>query len=106
MNIILSLPCRDVGDSMAENLEDKVNGRRILYQEWEESERGWGVRPDGYSLHKDEASRKGYIEKYWNGMPDEVPDEYSRPCGEPRWIEVDAKTYTAVKRKGSVREYR
>lgn len=29
----------------------------ILCQEWEESERSWGVRPDGASLHFTENER-------------------------------------------------
>jgi hypothetical protein len=50
---------------------------------WIESERGWGTRPDGYSLHVSEAEAKRYVDEYWDGMPDDPPDEYSRPDSEP-----------------------
>jgi len=56
---------------------------QVVVQKWEESERGWGVRPDGYSIHPDKAARDRYIDAYWEDMPDSVPDEYSRPCGSP-----------------------
>lgn len=57
---------------------------KIVLQEWEESERGWGVRPDGYSAHVDINSMHAFIADYNSTLPnDHVPDEYSRPCGDP-----------------------
>lgn len=91
---------------MAKTLEQEIRTYNVVYQEWEESERGWGTRPDGYSLHKDDASRQAYIQEYWNSMPHEVPDEYSRPCGSPEVRAVDKKTYRAVMKEGSVRRWR
>ena len=61
-----------------------------VVQKWEESERGWGRRPDGYSVHPDEAARQRYIAAYWARQPKETPDEYSRPSGTPYEAEVDA----------------
>ncbi len=55
----------------------------IVYVSWEESERGWGTRPDGCSLHLDEQDYKTFLKEYWDSMPEEVPDEYSRPAGRP-----------------------
>ena len=75
------------------NLLDKFP---VMVQLWEESERGWGTRPDGYSLHLTEEARKSYIEDYWASMPDEVPDEYSRPCGSPYVASVNEKTFIKV----------
>ena len=46
---------------------------------WTESERGWGTRPDGYSLHLSENHAKKYVDDYWKKMPKDIPDEYSRP---------------------------
>jgi hypothetical protein len=63
--------------------------RKVVVQKWEESERGWGCRPDGYSIHPDEAARRRYVDAYWADMPDETPDEYSRPNGTPYEAEVD-----------------
>ena len=77
---------------------EKSGGKKfhVLCQKWEESERGWGCRPDGYSLHLNEADCKRYIKEYWDKMPNEAPDEYSRPDGTPYWCEVDKKTYDEI----------
>ena len=69
----------------------------VICQKWEESERGWGTRPDGYSLHLTDEDRKAYIQGYWAGMPDSTPDEYSRPDGTPYRCEVDRETFEKVK---------
>ena|SRR6185369_4453947 len=57
----------------------------VVVQLWEESERGWGVRPDGYSIHRTEADRAEYVEGYMTRqqalLGDAVPDEYTRPAG-------------------------
>ncbi|OGZ11738.1 MAG: hypothetical protein A3C93_02270 [Candidatus Lloydbacteria bacterium RIFCSPHIGHO2_02_FULL_54_17] len=76
----------------------KERGKRfqVLCQKWEESERGWGSRPDGYSLHVSEVLREQYIREYWSRMPDQAPDEYSRPDGTPYWCEVSEKTYHEI----------
>jgi hypothetical protein len=55
----------------------------LVVQPWEESERGWGIRPDGYSIHLNETDRKRFVKEYWEEQPDYVPDEYSRPSGNP-----------------------
>ena len=90
---------------MAATREDK-NLYTIVVQKWEESERGWGTRPDGYSLHLSEENRKQFIEKYWDGMPDAVPDEYSRPDGTSYLCDVDEKIFDAVKKsKNGIRYY-
>ena len=65
----------------------------VICQGWEESERGWGQRPDGYSLHLTEEDRASYIKAYWDSMPDKAPAEYERPCGSPYKCSVDAKVY-------------
>jgi hypothetical protein len=67
-------------------------------------ERGWGTRPDGYSLHATTKEAEQYIEDYWEKMPDEVPEEYSRPC-DPKLLEVDEKTHEEVQKKRNMRIY-
>jgi len=72
--------------------------RTIIFQDWEESERGWGVRPDGFSLHIDRAHRDAYVENFAKAQhgdaPDDyVPDEYTRVSGSPITINVPAKIY-------------
>jgi hypothetical protein len=64
----------------------------VWIQKWEESERGWGTRPDGYTIH----SRKEDIDNFLKAMRarekehygDTVPDEYSRPDGDPYQAEI------------------
>jgi hypothetical protein len=71
-----------------------LEGERIVIkQSWLESEIGWGTRPDGYSLHLSDQDREKFIEEYWNRMPSEVPDEYSRPTGNPKLQTVPELTW-------------
>ena len=55
----------------------------LICQKWEESERGWGTRPDGYSLHVGLDALAAYKKACWDRMPPDAPDEYSRTDGEP-----------------------
>lgn len=89
---------------MEKNLEYAV------YVSWEESERGWGERPDGFSLHLTEADAQAFIGDYWNSMPDKIggmaPDEYSRPAGNPFVVQVSGKLYGEIKKtKNGIRCY-
>jgi hypothetical protein len=74
----------------------------VVCQQWEESERGWGTRPDGYSLHLSEGEREAYVKDFWeaeaerNNPSTEVPDEYSRPCGSPYLVDVSKTIYAQV----------
>lgn len=71
---------------------------------WFEFERGWGSRPDGISLHKTKNDGKQYITKYWNEMPNEVPNEYSAPNGnEFTLIEVSKEISDLVNNKINLR---
>ena len=81
----------------SDTLEQKVSGRRVVRLDWIESERGWGTRPDGYSLHLTQEDSKTYVKAYWDTMPDEVPDEYSRPDGPPYEVTVSRKIYDSIK---------
>ena len=61
----------------------------VWIQKWEESERGWGTRPDGYTVH----SSRGDVDAFFQAMraseaekghgAGNPPDEYSRPVGSP-----------------------
>jgi hypothetical protein len=62
----------------------------VVCQDWEESERGWGTRPDGFTLHLTEADRAAYVQGYYetfNNRPS-APDEYTRTSGKPRVVAV------------------
>ena len=74
---------------------------KVIVQKWEESERGWGTRPDGFSLHLTESDRQKFVEEYWErqqAASPEPPDEYSRTDGTPYEAEVDDDTYERVKK--------
>ena len=78
----------------------------VLKQHWIESERGWGIRPDGNSYHLTTEDRDPFIKEYWARMPKEVPDEYSRPYGKPTVIEVKKSFYKEVRgTKNGLRQY-
>lgn len=77
----------------------------VICQEWEESERGWGVRPDGFSLHATELDRQQYIKNYWKHIPDSVPDEYSRPRGTPYSVGVNDEVLAEVAATGNGKRY-
>ena len=80
--------------------------KNMLCQQWEESERGWGARPDGYSLHLTQKDLDSYVKSYWDAMPNEVPEEYSRPCGKPYLVKVGDKKFKEIKKsKNGIRIY-
>ena len=55
----------------------------IIFQYWEESERGWGIRPDGCSIHRSLADHKAYVDKMYKGRGEVIPNEYDRVVGDP-----------------------
>lgn len=73
---------------------------QAVYVSWEESERDWGTRPDGCSLHLNEEKYEKFKDHYWKCMPKEVPHEYSRPAGEPEQVRVTGTLYRRIKRSG------
>lgn len=77
----------------------------VYCQLWEESERGWGVRPDGYSLHSSLDEVKKAIKKHCDNLPAHVPDEYSRPNGQPYSCAVDDEIYAKVQKEKSIYYY-
>lgn len=82
------------------NTERRINA--LYAVEWVESERGWGVRPDGYSFHASKEDAEQFIKEYQDKLPKEVPDEYSFPQGSPKLSEVSESLHTYVHNYGSV----
>ena len=75
-------------------------------QAWEESERGWGVRPDGVAYYlTEEAAIAGTTAlvktmreqeaMYYKGR---TPDEYSRPSGKPQFVPVSGHLLKELKK--------
>lgn len=85
----------------------------VYCQIWEESERGWGTRPDGYSLHLTladaEQFRKEYLDhqhEYFESIGEKgVPDEYTRPYGEPYRVKVSDELYKQLVKDKNLKEY-
>jgi hypothetical protein len=56
--------------------------KKVYLQYWEESERGWGIRPDGCSIHITMEDHNRYVSGIYSDRdPKNVPDEYDRTCG-------------------------
>lgn len=71
---------------------------------WTEYESGWGCRPDGASLHLTQDDVKKFIKKYWDGMPKEVPYEYSKANSDNgTLVIISKKLHDQLKRKESLR---
>lgn len=73
----------------------------VVCQLWEESEAGWGCRPDGWTVHESEADRVAFVKEYWARQPaGPTPSEYTRECGSPYLMDLDArsKLYEALKK--------
>lgn len=69
----------------------------VVVQKWEESERGWGVRPDGWTMHLTEEDREAFVKEFYaNNPPGPAPDCYSRTSGDPYLMDVDEETYKKV----------
>lgn len=74
----------------------------IVVQEWIESERGWGCRLDGYSIHLSEKDRTEFVnnfiaEERKRNPSEVVPDCYSRPNGNSFIKDVEGQTYEKIK---------
>ena len=76
---------------------------KVNLQLWEESERGWGVRPDGCSLHIDLIERDKYIKSIYDERGDEVPYEYDRIVGGAISVFIDDDLFKSIKEKKSIR---
>lgn len=74
----------------------------VVAQDWEESERGWGVRPDGFTLHLTREAREAFVmaklarqKAYFDKElgPGVTPHEYSRTSGGPQEITVNHEIF-------------
>jgi len=68
---------------MVRKTNNSENMKEVVYVSWEESERGWGTRPDGCTLHLTKEDYVNYVKDYNSRLPNYVPDEYERPAGIP-----------------------
>lgn len=108
----LPAPRQPTPPAPAARPELTVHGSRVRawIMQWEEADRFMGPRPDGYSVHRSPEAYSRFLKAYWDGMPDEVQDEYERPVSGARLAEVqfDAGSPVAVAlgKQESLRVYR
>lgn len=67
--------------------------KRLWVQEWWESERGWGVRPDGHTVHLNREDIEKFVLDLRRAdtatLPrGAVPDSYWFPHGDPKLVDV------------------
>lgn len=78
--------------------------KEVFLQHWEESERGWGVRPDGCSIHLDQNSLHKYIDSIYSGRDENnVPHEYDRVIGDSIKVKVNDSIYNLLLENGNIR---
>ncbi len=68
--------------------------KEVIYVNWEEYESGWGVRPDGCSLHLTKTDCQNYLKEQ---KLKETSNEYSRPAGKPVIAYVTPLIYKKIK---------
>jgi hypothetical protein len=49
---------------------------KCIFQYWEESERGYGVRPGGCSIHSSLEEHMNFINSIYSSRTDKVPQGY------------------------------
>jgi hypothetical protein len=73
--------------------------KTVFVQNWEERERGWGSRPDGFTIHVDKEQLDKYVAWYHKTFNNKsaAPDEYTTTDGSPIEIEVSDELYAKIK---------
>jgi hypothetical protein len=78
--------------------------KTVICQKWEESEAGWGTRPDGYTLHLTREHRDRYVKDFYEKqrklLGEATPPEYTRVDGDPYECPVTDKIYARVLKAG------
>ena len=74
--------------------------KTVFLVTWTESERGWGTRPDGCTIHASKEDYDKYVKSYWARMPKETPDEYSRPDNNINEVDVSDAIYEKMVNEG------
>lgn len=75
-----------------------TKSKTVFVQNWEESERGWGVRPDGFTVHTSKQQHIKYVAWYNETFNNQVlvPAEYTRVSGVPIEVEVDDDLFDKI----------
>ena len=76
---------------------------KVILQLWEESERGFGTRPDGCSIHIDSDNRNNYIKSIYDSRKDEVPNIYDKIIGSELEAFIDDDLFKKLNEEKSIR---
>jgi hypothetical protein len=76
---------------------------KCIFQYWEESERGYGVRPGGCSIHSSLEEHMNFINSIYSSRTDEVPQEYDRVVGDPIVCFVSDEIFERILLDSSIR---
>lgn len=76
---------------------------KVILQRWEESERNWGSRPDGCSLHLDNINREKYIDIIYRDRKNDIPDTYERIVGSPIDVFIDEPLFEILEKEKNIR---
>lgn len=75
----------------------------VIVQNWEESERGWGTRPNGFTVHISHAQHQLYVAWYYATFNNcaRTPEAYTRVAGDSLEIEVPHAVFSAIAAKST-----
>ena len=76
---------------------------KVVLQLWEESERGFGTRPDGCSIHIDSDNRNNYIKSIYDSRGDKVPNTYDKIIGSELEAFIDDELFKNLNDEKSLR---
>jgi hypothetical protein len=76
---------------------------KVVLQLWEESEKGFGTRPDGCSIHIDLYNRNNYIRYIYGSRGDIVPETYDKIIGSELEAFIDDELFKKLNVEKSIR---
>lgn len=78
---------------------------KVILQLWEESERGFGTRPDGCSIHTDSDNRNKYIKSIYDSrkVKTKIPETYERIIGSELEAFIDDDLFKILNEEKSLR---
>jgi len=76
---------------------------KVVLQLWEESEKGFGTRPDGCSIHIDLNNRNNYIKSIYDSRGDVVPETYDKIIGSELEAFIDDELFKKLNVEKSIR---
>ena len=76
---------------------------KVVLQLWEESEKGFGTRPDGCSIHIDLNNRNNYIKSIYDSRGDMVPNTYDKIIGSELEAFIDDELFKKLNEEKSIR---